>query len=159
MAVIFSDQEEQAFKEASSSYLPDGDYRGILVEAEAKLIGMNRDKKLVLKYQLEAPEEHAGKTHVHFLNLENASQKAYGYLKGVVGKFGLPTDGLRLRDLESEMKKLCESKTEVLFSLIPKEYNGKSYQNTEIRAVSREESFGHISDAFVSGQGEDDIGF
>lgn len=157
MSVMFSEQEEQAFKNASSNPYPDGDYRGILVDAETKLIGVNRDRKLILKYQLEEPSEYAGRIHSHFLNLDN--QNAYGYLKGVVGKFGIPTEQLRLRDLEAEMKKLCASKTEVLFSLVPKEFNGKSYQNTEVRAVSREESFGHISDAFVNGQGEDDIGF
>ena len=157
MPLLFSDEEERLFREAGANTFPDGDYQGKLVDVETRLVGQNRDKKLVLRYELSSPAEYRGRTYSHFLSLDNP--KAYGYLKGVVAKFGIPTENLLLRDLEAELSKVSKGSAEVFFGLVTKEFGEKKYQNAEIRRVIREENFAQVSQAFLKQAEGDDLPF
>lgn len=140
MTVQFSEQEEQAFKEASTNYFPDGEYVGILTEAEVKLTGEARNKNLILKYKIDMPQEYADKIYFHFLALDNV--RAYRFVKMVLDQFGLDIDGLQLREIEPAMKKLCGGNVVVNFNLETKNYeNKRGYQNCSIISVDSDESF------------------
>lgn len=133
MSIMFTEEEERAFRDSrGNGGLPDGSYETILTQVEAKLVGKDRLKKLVLSYEILLPQSLEEQRYIQFLPMDNIN--AYGLLKSTLKKFGLRVDGIGLSEIESEMKKLVGA--EVHFTLITNTgKNGKEYQNAEITAV------------------------
>ena len=150
MSVMFSDEEEKAFRESGFGEFPDGSYKGAFKKAEVKMIGQQRSKKLILTYLISAPVEYAGKSYSHFLPLDN--QRAYGFVKATLAKFDCSAGSLRLSDIETEMQAAAGKNLEVEFALIT---NGK-YQNAQIENVGREVRF---PGAMASEDVDDDLPF
>lgn len=130
--VHFSDQEEDAFKKSGGNIFADGQYAARLKDVSIKLVGQERRKKLVLVYEIKHPENERGRCYSHFLPLDNAN--TYGFLKVLLGKFGIDTRELALRQIEPEIQKRKGS--DVIFNLkTATAKDGKQYQNAELETV------------------------
>lgn len=124
--ILFTDSEEQAYSQTKGNIeeFPDGEYTGLF--ASVNLVNVKGRRTLILKYQIETPEDFAGAEKAHFINLENP--KIYWLVKRDMASFGIGDD-VRLVDLPVAL--LEPIGRVVNFTL---ETNGK-YQNVKIKSV------------------------